>query len=85
MDERETQQDLLTDETWDARERKETRMTLRVWAQETGKMQVPFVEVRESAGEYMLGGVYAGGQKLDLGRVTLVVSMRHPTEIPRRQ
>lgn len=55
MDERETQQDLLTDETWDARERKETRMTLRVWAQETGKMQVPFVEVRESAGEYMLG------------------------------
>ena len=49
-------------------------MTPRVWAQETGKMEVPLTDVGEGVGGYML----EGGQEFDLGCVTLGVSLRHP-------
>lgn len=49
-------------------------MTPRVWAQETGKTEVPFTDAGEDVGGYRL----EGGQESDLGCVILRVSLRHP-------
>lgn len=59
---------------WDVRERKELRVTPRVWAQETGKTEVPFTDAGEDVGGYRL----EGGKESDLGCVILRVSLRHP-------
>lgn len=59
---------------WVMRERKESRVTPKVWGQETGKMEVPFTDVGEAAGRYML----EGGHESDFRPVILGVSMRQP-------
>lgn len=60
---------------WVMREREESRVTPKVWGQETGKMEVPFTDVGgEAAGRYLL----EGGHESDFRPGTLGVSMRQP-------
>lgn len=57
------------------REGEESRVTPKVWRQETGKMDVPFSDVGgEAAGRHML----EQGHESDFRPVILGVSMRQP-------